>query len=106
MTDFESTARSFLASSDLSRVRADDLARHCNMSCTTMRRRLRTSGATWSRLVDAERQTRCQRILQERGRRAYGKVMQSELGYSELNSFYRAFRRWYGTPFVNARTQA
>ncbi len=82
---------------DLSRLRAETVAAELGMSCTTLRRRLRADHTTYQFLLDRARQYRCEQQL----RRLWlpGKCLALELGYLEVNSFYRAFRRWTGMSY-------
>jgi AraC family mar-sox-rob regulon transcriptional activator len=82
---------------DLSRLRADSVAAELGMSGTTLRRRLRADHTSYQFLLDRARQYRCEQQLQ----RVWlpGKCLADELGYLEVNSFYRAFRRWTGLSY-------
>lgn len=82
---------------DLSRLRADSVAEQLGMSGTTLRRRLRADHTSYQFLLDRARQYRCEQRL----RQAWlpGKCLADELGYLEVNSFYRAFRRWTGLSY-------
>ena len=82
---------------DLSRVRAETVASELGISCTTLRRRLRADHTSYQFLLDRARQYRCEQQL----RRLWlpGKCLADELGYLEVNSFYRAFRRWTGMSY-------
>ena len=82
---------------DLSRLRADSVAEELGMSSTTLRRRLRADHTSYQFLLDRSRQYRCEQKL----RQAWlpGKCLADELGYLEVNSFYRAFRRWTGLTY-------
>jgi AraC-like DNA-binding protein len=82
---------------DLSRLRADSVAEELGMSGTTLRRRLRADHTSYQFLLDRARQYRCEQRL----RQAWlpGKCLADELGYLEVNSFYRAFRRWTGLSY-------
>jgi AraC-like DNA-binding protein len=86
-----------LLSGDLSRVRAESVAESLGMSCTTLRRRLRADHTSYQFLLDRARQYRCEQQLRERW--LPGKCLADELGYLEVNSFYRAFRRWTGLSY-------
>ncbi len=86
-----------LLSGDLSRVRAESVAESLGMSCTTLRRRLRADHTSYQFLLDRARQYRCEQRLRERW--LPGKCLADELGYLEVNSFYRAFRRWTGLSY-------
>ena len=82
---------------DLSRLRAESVAEELGMSSTTLRRRLRADHTSYQFLLDRSRQYRCEQQL----RQAWlpGKCLADELGYLEVNSFYRAFRRWTGLTY-------
>lgn len=82
---------------DLSRLRVDTVAAELGMSATTLRRRLRTDHTHYQFLLDRARQYRCEQVLRSNWRP--GKCLAHELGYLEVNSFYRAFRRWTGIGF-------
>jgi AraC family mar-sox-rob regulon transcriptional activator len=86
-----------LLSGDLARVRAESVAESLGMSCTTLRRRLRADHTNYQFLLDRARQYRCEQVLREQWRP--GKCLAVELGYLEVNSFYRAFRRWTGVNY-------
>ena len=82
---------------DLYRLRADSVARELGMSGTTLRRRLRADHTNYQFLLDRARQYRCEQELRQLWRP--GKCLADELGYLEVNSFYRAFRRWTGMTY-------
>lgn len=90
------TARvlNMLMQGDLSRLRSDLVADELGISPTTLRRRLRADGTSYQLLLDQARRHRCEAKLAERW--LPGKSIAWELGYAEVNSFYRAFRRWTG----------
>ncbi len=92
-----------LLEDDLSRLRADSVAERLDISGTTLRRRLRADHTSYQFLLDRARQYRCERLLAER--RLPGKCLAEALGYNEVNSFYRAFRRWTGLGFAEYRQQ-
>ena len=79
---------------DLTRVRAEKIADTLGISGTTLRRRLRDDHTSYQFLLDRARQYRCESLL--RVRWLPGRYLAEELGYLEVNSFYRAFRRWTG----------
>ena len=83
-----------LLDGDLSRLRAESVAEMLGISCTTLRRRLRQDHTNYQFLLDRARQYRCETRLRERW--LPGKCLADELGYLEVNSFYRAFQRWMG----------
>lgn len=82
---------------DLSRLRADSVAETLGISGTTLRRRLRADHTSYQFLLDRARQYRCEQRLRDHW--VPGKCLADELGYNEVNSFYRAFRRWTGQGF-------
>ena len=86
-----------LLGGDLSRLRADSVAESLGMSSTTLRRRLRADHTCYQFLLDRARQYRCEQKL--RTMWLPGKCLADELGYLEVNSFYRAFRRWTGLSY-------
>lgn len=86
-----------LLEGDLARLRADSVAECLGISCTTLRRRLRNDQTNYQFLLDRARQYRCEARLRERW--LPGKCLADELGYLEVNSFYRAFRRWTGLSY-------
>ncbi|WOJ96825.1 AraC family transcriptional regulator [Congregibacter brevis] len=90
-----------LLDDDLSRVRAESVADTLGISCTTLRRRLRNDHTSYQFLLDRARQFRCESRLRERW--LPGKCLADELGYLEVNSFYRAFRRWTGVSYSDYR---
>ncbi|MDP5055066.1 MAG: AraC family transcriptional regulator [Congregibacter sp.] len=90
-----------LLDDDLSRVRAESVADSLGISCTTLRRRLRNDHTSYQFLLDRARQYRCECRLRERW--LPGKCLADELGYLEVNSFYRAFRRWTGLSYSDYR---
>ncbi len=83
-----------LLGGDLSRLRSESIADELGISPTTLRRRLRADDTNYQALLDQVRQYRCEKQLAERW--LPGKCLAWELGYAEVNSFYRAFRRWTG----------
>ena len=86
-----------LLSGDLARLRADSVAESLGMSGTTLRRRLRADHTHYQFLLDRARQYRCEEKLRKLW--MPGKCLADELGYLEVNSFYRAFRRWTGLTY-------
>lgn len=83
-----------LLAGDLSRLRSESIADELGISPTTLRRRLRADDTNYQALLDQVRQYRCEKQLANRW--LPGKCIAWDLGYAEVNSFYRAFRRWTG----------
>ncbi len=92
-----------LLDGDLARMRADSVAETLGISATTLRRRLRADHTCYQFLLDRARQYRCEQQL----RRQWlpGKCLAAQLGYLEVNSFYRAFRRWTGISYTRYKEQ-
>ena len=88
---------------NLARVRADSVANQLGMSGTTLRRRLRADHTNYQFLLDRARQYRCEQLIKDIWQP--GKRVADELGYLEVNSFYRAFRRWTGTSYSEYKTR-
>ena len=88
---------------DLARIRADSVASALGMSGTTLRRRLRADHTNYQFLLDRARQYRCEQLIKDFWRP--GKCVADELGYLEVNSFYRAFRRWTGLSYSEYKLQ-
>lgn len=74
---------------ELSRV-----ARRLAMSTRTVQRRLEALGTSYQALVDDVRAEQARALLRDRARSIVDVAF--ELGYADLRSFYRAFRRWTG----------
>jgi hypothetical protein len=66
-------------------------------------RRLRADHTCYQFLLDRARQYRCEQVLRTMWRP--GKCLADELGYLEVNSFYRAFRRWTGLSYSEYKTR-
>jgi AraC-like DNA-binding protein len=92
-----------LLTGDLARLRADTVAATLGMSGTTLRRRLRADHTCYQFLLDRARQYRCERSLRDQW--LPGKCLADELGYLEVNSFYRAFRRWTGMSYSDFKAE-
>ena len=90
-----------LLSSDLSRLRSDTVADMLGISPTTLRRRLRSDQLTYQELLDMARQYRCEKQLNQAW--VPGKTLAWDLGYAEVNSFYRAFKRWTGYNYSDVK---
>ena len=86
---------------DLSRLRSAEVADHLHVSPTTLRRRLRADHTNYQHILDHVRQYRCAQLLDKRW--LPGKSVAWELGYAEVNSFYRAFRRWTGQNYSDLK---
>lgn len=98
--------KAYLSQCELRRARLPIVASALCMSPATLDRKLRAEGSTWLALLDAERKARFDKAKQAMDRKAYGREIIRDLGYCEVNSFYRAFRRWYGAGYRTARVGA
>jgi len=86
-----------LLNMDLRHCNVTEVARLMGMSASTLRRRLQDDRTSFSFLSDRARQYRCEQLLKTQW--LPGKCLADKLGYSEPNSFYRAFKRWTGIAF-------
>ena len=87
-----------LLDSDLEHIRAADVARRLGVSGSTLRRHLLAEGTSYQQLLNAVRVHRCYKSLSRRW--VPGKCLAADLGFSEPNSFYRAFNRWTGKTYT------
>lgn len=84
--------------SDLDDINATRVARQLCVSPSTLRRKLRAEGTSYQQLLDQVRRYRCEKTLARRW--LPGKCLADELGFSQPNSFYRAFGRWTGMTYT------
>ena len=70
------------------------IAKAVSMSTRSLRRRLSAEGTTYSQLLDAVRRELAERYIADTSR-SLGEISYL-LGFSELSSFSRAFKRWTG----------
>jgi AraC-like DNA-binding protein len=87
-----------LLSAKLDQIHATDVARRLCVSPSTLRRRLRAEHTSYQELLDCVRRYRCEKTLARRW--LPGKSIAAELGYSQPNSFYRAFGKWTGMTYT------
>ncbi len=71
------------------------VAKRVAMSTRTLQRRLEEAGTSYQDVVDAVRAGMARALLREKSRSIVDVAF--ELGYADLKSFYRAFRRWTDT---------
>jgi AraC-like DNA-binding protein len=69
-----------------------------------VQRRLEEHGTGYQDLVDDVRSTMARSLLRDRSRSIVDVAF--ELGYADLRSFYRAFRRWTGATPAEWRAHA
>jgi AraC-like DNA-binding protein len=80
------------------------VARQLHMSARTLARRLEREGTTFSALLDGLRQELAQRYVSHH-ELAFTEIA-FRLGFSHVEAFYRAFRRWTGqTPLTYRRAR-
>lgn len=80
------------------------VARQLHMSARTLARRLEREGTTFSALLDGLRQELAQRYVTHH-ELAFTEIA-FRLGFSHVEAFYRAFRRWTGqTPLTYRRAR-
>ncbi|MDY7224900.1 AraC family transcriptional regulator [Hyalangium rubrum] len=83
---------------------AATLARQLGMSTRTLSRRLHERGLTFQEVVDQARKELALRQLLNKDLKVLEVAFQ--LGFSEVSTFYRAFRRWTGTTPAAYRREA
>ena len=83
---------------DLDQIHATDIAARLYVSPSTLRRRLRRERTSYQELLDQVRRHRCKKVLARRW--LPGKAIAAELGFSQANSFYRAFGKWTGMTYT------
>lgn len=88
---------------DLSRICSDEVAEQLHFSGSTLRRRLHAEGTSYQELLNAVRQHLCEKSLSRRW--LPGKCLAWELGFSEPNSFYRAFNQWTGKTYTQYKKE-
>ncbi len=71
------------------------VAKRMAMSTRTLQRRLEEAGTSYQDVVDGVRSGMARSLLREKSRSIVDVAF--ELGYADLKSFYRAFRRWTET---------
>lgn len=75
-----------------------------DISPSTLTRWLRQEGVSFNNLHNAARLTRCNAIMRA-GKPPPAKVMADQLGYTEANSFLRAYRGWTGKNYSTAKLE-
>ena len=74
----------------------DDVAASLHLSARTLIRRLKDEGTNYQQLLDAEQQ-RLARLYLDNPRHTVESVA-AALGYHDVSTFRRAFKRWFGMP--------
>ena len=81
------------------------VARTLGMPVRTLQHRLRREGTSYSTLLDSVRRTRAVDLVAESD--ASIAEISAALGYGDVRSFHRAFRRWTGaSPTAHRRRRA
>jgi AraC-like DNA-binding protein len=75
---------------------AADVAHALHVSARTLQRRLETEGTTFSALVDTTREALARELLGDPARSLV--EIAERVGFSDLATFSRAFKRWTGKP--------
>ena len=88
---------------DLEHINASRVAQCLCVSTSTLRRRLRDENTSYQQLLDQVRRYRCEKTLALRW--LPGKCLAGQLGFSQPNSFYRAFGRWTGMTYTQYKRQ-
>ncbi len=84
-------------------IHATDVAKRLHVSPSTLRRRLRNEHTSYQEILDRVRRYRCKKALSRRW--LPGKCMGPSLGFSQANSFYRAFNKWTGMSYTQYKRQ-
>lgn len=94
-----------ITNTDDGKLSLQDVASHFNMTPRSLQRRLQKERATFQHLVNLVRKSIALQYLQS-GKYQL-KEISSMLGYNEVSSFSRAFKRWTGCApnTVNAETK-
>jgi AraC-like DNA-binding protein len=100
---FQRRVLRLLLAADLDSIQAADVAAALHISASTLRRRLRREQTSYQLLLDRVRRHRCQQVLARRW--LPGKCLASSLGFSQPNSFYRAFGKWTGMSYTQYKKQ-
>ena len=90
-----------LLTGNLSRIRSETVADRLRISHTMLRRRLTRGSMCYQAILDAAQRHRCEESLAENW--VPGKCLALDLRYTEVNSFYRAFRRWTGRNYSDVK---
>jgi AraC-like DNA-binding protein len=85
------------------KIGMDGIAKKLHMSVATLRRRLREEGTTHSQILDDLRFEMAKRYLR-RSDVAVSEIAYS-LGFSHVNAFHKAFKRWTGCAPIEYRAR-
>ncbi len=84
-------------------IELSDVAEHLNLTPRTVQRNLAGEGTTFKKLVDEARKEYT--LAEIRDTEFSISEVAFRLGYRDLSSFYRAFKRWTGTTPINYREE-
>lgn len=93
-TGFTSRTLAILRQSPGQPVSQEQVAFMLNVSARTLLRRLKEEGVTFKQLVDDEQKRLAQYYLDHTSLTA--EAIAEQVGYHDLSSFRRAFKRWFG----------
>lgn len=85
-------------------IELDDVSATLHMTPRTVQRHLAKEGTSFRQLVDQARRDYAESVLRETDQPI--SEIAFRLGYLDLSSFYRAFKRWSGTTPVEFREQS
>jgi len=75
-------------------LRIDEVAKHLNLSVSTLKRRLAESGTNFSEIMERTLRDRAMLMLMDASMTL--EAIGWALGYSDLANFSHAFKRWTG----------
>lgn len=93
-TTFTARTLAILRQSSGQPTSQDQIAFMLNVSPRTLLRRLKEEGVTYKQLVDEEQKRLAQYYLDHTGLTV--ETIAEQIGYHDLSSFRRAFKRWFG----------
>lgn len=96
---------SILSTGDLAEMRSPIVARQLAMCNSSLQTRLKTAGTSYRQLLDTERATRAYRALQKDPACSVSDLVDL-CGFTDEQSIYRAFPRWFGISLSKVRALA
>lgn len=97
--------REYLKAAELKRDYTRDIAKTMNVSSNTLRRYIREEGTTMAALMREEKIRRVNEIIATRPN-INAKRLAGICGYAYVDSFYRAFRDWFGYGWEQIKSPA
>ncbi len=95
-TTFTARTLAILRQSSGQSISQDEIAFMLNVSPRTLLRRLKEEGVTYKQLMDEEQKRLAQYYLDHTALTV--EAIAEQIGYHDLSSFRRAFKRWFGMP--------